>query len=85
MKCSREGEENPLARSGATDFRSAPIAAKTREPGDLPTVPGEKPIPGLMPAASTEVVMAEQKSFRLRPTAIPLLCGSVPQIGYHLP
>jgi len=45
-QCSREGEADPLARSGATGFRSAPIAADNREPGDLPFVPGEKPNPG---------------------------------------
>ncbi|ARQ10568.1 hypothetical protein NXC12_CH02557 [Rhizobium etli] len=31
---------------GQPDFRFAPVAADNREPGDLPSVPGEKPNPG---------------------------------------
>ncbi|AJC79731.1 hypothetical protein IE4803_CH02542 [Rhizobium etli bv. phaseoli str. IE4803] len=45
---------------GRPVFRSAPIAADNREPGDLPSVPGEKPTLGKWPAASTEVVLAER-------------------------
>ncbi len=39
--------------------RSAPVAADNCEPGDLPSVPGIVPILGRLPAASTEVVLAE--------------------------
>ena len=59
-RCSREGEADPPARSGRPVFRSPPIAADHREPGDLPSVPGEKPTLGKRPAASTEVVLAER-------------------------
>lgn len=39
---------------------------RNREPGDLPSVPGEKPILGRRPVASTEVVMAEDLFSRVR-------------------
>ena len=39
--------------------RSAPVAADNCEPGDLPSVPGIVPNLGVLPAASTEVVLAE--------------------------
>ncbi|MBB4572704.1 hypothetical protein GGI59_000261 [Rhizobium lentis] len=45
---------------GRPVFRSALIAADNCEPGDLPSVPGEKPTLGKRPAASTEVVLAER-------------------------
>src|SRR5262245_3027460 len=37
----------------------APVAAENCEPGDLPSVPGIMPNLGVLPAASTEVVLAE--------------------------
>ena len=47
------------SRSGKARSARWRASAWNREPGDLPTVPGEEPNPGEgVPAASTEVVMA---------------------------
>jgi hypothetical protein len=73
-RCSREGEKDPPARPGDR-FPVRPVAADTREPGDLPPVPGPKPIPGCRPAASTEVVMAERRN--LSASGAPDLPASV--------
>jgi len=52
-----------MVRSGRPVFRSALIVAWTREPGDLPIVPGAVPTQGNPPDASTEVVMADRENF----------------------
>jgi hypothetical protein len=52
-----------MVRSGQPVFRSALIVAWTREPGDLPIVPGAVPTQGNPPDASTEVVMADSEIF----------------------
>lgn len=49
----------PCMTSGKARSACWRASAWNREPGDLPTVPGEEPNPGEgVPAASTEVVMA---------------------------
>jgi hypothetical protein len=83
-------EKQPGRRGGSAGTirgdrkRSAPVAAANCEPGDLPSVPGIMPILGRLPAASTEVVLAEGFD-----SALPLVVhvkgvGSVPPDGMRL-
>ena len=58
--------------------RFAPIAADTREPGDLPSVPGIMPNLGALPAASTEVVLAEGMNSALRCVVRASLSSLIP-------